>query len=129
MYVEPAPAPLLAPSDARRSVASRGGLAFSVVDAALAGEDVPARSLAAYQRAATVIGVADRRCHLGWETLAAIGKVATDHGRAATTGPRLNGRKGNAARPRHRRRPASTATPASTGPSARCCCCPRPGRW
>src|SRR4051812_5939207 len=40
------------------------------------GEDeVPARALEAYQRAAAVIGQADPSCHMAWPLLAAIGRV------------------------------------------------------
>ena len=62
------------------------------------------RTLEAYQRAATVIDLADDSCHLDWPLLAAIAKVESDHGRYAgatinsdgrvsslVLGPRLTG--------------------------------------
>lgn len=94
--VQVAPAPRPTPVVVSRSVASRGSLSYAAVAADGAGADVPARALAAYQRAATVIGMADKRCHLDWPTLAAIGKVASDHGRADRVGPRLDGRRDTA---------------------------------
>ena len=52
-------------------------------------EDIPMRALAAYQRAATVIDLADESCHLDWPLLAAIAKVESDHGQYA--GATING--------------------------------------
>lgn len=65
---------------------------------------IPAAALAAYQRAASVIDKADTSCHLGWQLLAAIGRIESNHGRTegntlsdqgiATPGifgPQLNG--------------------------------------
>jgi membrane-bound lytic murein transglycosylase B len=110
-YAEPAAGALLAPYDARRTVASRGDLAYtwSVQNAALTTTDIPSAALAAYQRAADVIDRADPSCRLDWETLAAIGKVASDHGRVGGSvlnanavvhpkvlGPKLTGRNGTA---------------------------------
>jgi hypothetical protein len=43
---------------------------------------IPSAALAAYQRAETVINAADSGCHLGWQLLAAIGRVESNHGRA-----------------------------------------------
>jgi hypothetical protein len=74
------------------------------------GEDqVPARALEAYQRAASVIDQADPSCHLAWPLLAAIGRVESDHGRSGGSelaldgtarppilGPPLDGRQGTA---------------------------------
>src|SRR3954452_8195605 len=42
---------------------------------------IPSAALAAYQRAETVINAADSGCHLGWQLLAAIGRVESNHGR------------------------------------------------
>ncbi len=42
---------------------------------------IPAAALAAYQRAAQVIGTADPSCKLEWPLVAAIGRVESDHGR------------------------------------------------
>ena len=74
------------------------------------GEDqVPARALEAYQRAASVIEQVDPSCHLSWPLLAAIGRVESDHGRTGGSqlaqdgaarppilGPPLDGRPGTA---------------------------------
>ncbi|MGA8847057.1 MAG: lytic transglycosylase domain-containing protein, partial [Nocardioides sp.] len=56
-----------------------------------AGE-IPVVALAAYQRAESVIGSADARCHLPWQLVAAIGRVESDHGRAAGSQPGSDGR-------------------------------------
>jgi hypothetical protein len=42
---------------------------------------IPAAALSAYQRAETVINTADPACNLGWQLIAAIGRVESDHGR------------------------------------------------
>jgi membrane-bound lytic murein transglycosylase B len=50
----------------------------------VAGESthgIPDAALSAYQRAAQVIGTADKGCHLDWTLIAAIGRVESDHGR------------------------------------------------
>ena len=88
------------PAKARRTGAIR-----PVADPA----PIPAAALAAYQRAAVVIGAADESCHLAWPLVAAIGKVESDHGRTgasslgvdgvarpAIVGIRLDGRQGTA---------------------------------
>ncbi|WP_435769018.1 lytic transglycosylase domain-containing protein [Nocardioides sp. SYSU DS0651] len=88
-----------APAPSRRSPA--------VVPAS--GVHIPAAALAAYQRAAVVIGAADAYCHLKWPLVAAIGRVESNHGRAggsvldddgvakpAIVGVRLDGTKGTA---------------------------------
>jgi membrane-bound lytic murein transglycosylase B len=76
-----------------------------VLDARFAAvEAIPARALAAYQRAETVLAAADPSCHVTWQLIAAIGKVESNHGRyggalmttdgvvhPAITGPRLTG--------------------------------------
>ena len=41
---------------------------------------VPDEALAAYQRAAAVLGGADKQCHLEWTLLAAVGHVVSGHG-------------------------------------------------
>lgn len=43
--------------------------------------DIPADALAAYQRAATIVRAAQPTCELDWTLLAAIGLIASDHGR------------------------------------------------
>lgn len=75
----------------------------------VAAAPIPATALAAYQRAAVVIGGADEGCRLEWPVVAAIGKVESDHGRVrgssldehgvarpAIVGLRLDGRRGTA---------------------------------
>ena len=63
---EPAPAAILAPIAARGAIASRGDIAYELVDSTLTLQDIPPQALAAYQRAAAVIDLADDRCHLDW---------------------------------------------------------------
>lgn len=43
--------------------------------------DVPSPALAAYQRAAAVLNIADEKCDLEWQLIAAIGRVESNHGR------------------------------------------------
>lgn len=70
---------------------------------------IPPVALAAYQRAAVVIGAADKDCGLAWPLVAAIGRVESDHGRTgggalgddgvakpAIVGLRLDGKRGTA---------------------------------
>jgi hypothetical protein len=103
----PQPGALLAPIAARGTIASSGEVAYALVGGALTLADIPTAALAAYQRAAAVINLADTRCHLDWELVAALGKVLTDHGREggselddegvsrpAVLGQRLSGRHG-----------------------------------
>ncbi len=56
------------------------GSAKAVVSQASAN-GIPAAALSAYQRAAQVIGAADKSCRLDWTLIAAIGRVESDHGR------------------------------------------------
>lgn len=56
------------------------GRAAEIVDAA-SSSGIPSAALAAYQRAEAVINSADRSCNLGWQLIAAIGRVESDHGR------------------------------------------------
>ncbi len=53
---------------------------------ALTSTGIPAPALAAYRRAAQLVGVADPGCRLDWPLVAAIGKVESDHGRWAGNG-------------------------------------------
>ncbi len=63
-------------------------LPIGIPDIALVAADgpqlseVPDAALAAYQRAAGVLGGADKQCHLGWTLVAAVGQVVTGHGTA-----------------------------------------------
>ncbi len=101
------PGPIIAPFETRRATASFGAAAYVGGGTTLTFADIPSQALSAYQRAATVIDLADDRCHLDWELVAALGKVASDHGRLrgsaldergvarpAVLGPRLTGRHG-----------------------------------
>jgi membrane-bound lytic murein transglycosylase B len=101
------PAAIVAPLAARQVVASRGDVAYRLAGDALTLDDIPPRALAAYERAAMVIDLADRSCRLDWQLLAALGKVLTDHGRVGGSqldehgvprpwvlGQRLTGRHG-----------------------------------
>jgi len=76
------------PATARLAVASSGRSVGSSAwrtafyrPGAGAVADIPVRALEAYQRAATVIDLADPDCGLDWTLLAAVGKVESDHGR------------------------------------------------
>jgi membrane-bound lytic murein transglycosylase B len=42
---------------------------------------IPSAALNAYQRAAVVMGGADKACNIPWQLIAAIGRVESDHGR------------------------------------------------
>ena len=70
---------------------------------------IPADALAAYQAAARRLAAEEPQCHLGWQLLAAIGRIESNHGRDVTgqiiqagfihhaiLGPVLNGTDGNA---------------------------------
>lgn len=72
-------------SDTRVEPARQG----RVRPAAAVVERVPTAALAAYRRAATVINWSDAACGLGWDLLAGIGEVESDHGRSV---PRVAGR-------------------------------------
>lgn len=50
---------------------------------------IPDQALAAYQRAAAVLEKADKKCHLEWTLVAAVGQVVSGHGSIA--GSELNG--------------------------------------
>lgn len=56
------------------------GRAAQIIDAA-SSSGIPSAALAAYQRAEAVINSADESCNLGWQLIAAIGRVESDHGR------------------------------------------------
>jgi hypothetical protein len=47
----------------------------------LDSQGIPGPALAAYHKAAGVIGNADPACHIDWALIAAIGRVESDHGR------------------------------------------------
>jgi membrane-bound lytic murein transglycosylase B len=63
----------------------------------LASSGIPARARNAYTTAAAQITTAAPTCHLSWALLAAIGRVESNHGRAA--GSTLNTRSGRATPP------------------------------
>jgi membrane-bound lytic murein transglycosylase B len=42
---------------------------------------IPVRALEGYRKAATLVGSADRACHIDWALLAAIGRVESNHAR------------------------------------------------
>lgn len=94
------------PASVARLGRATGAHARTVVPSA-GGSQIPPVALAAYQRAAAVIGAADEGCHLQWPLVAAIGRIESDHGRVggaalgsdgvarpAIVGPRLDGNKG-----------------------------------
>ncbi len=51
------------------------------VTSSVSTNDIPVVAASAYRRAATVIDSVDTSCHLGWNLIAAIGRVESDHGR------------------------------------------------
>jgi hypothetical protein len=53
--------------------------------------DLPVAALNAYERGAQVIDAVRPGCHLRWGTLAAIGQIESDHGRAGAGGSRIDG--------------------------------------
>jgi hypothetical protein len=53
--------------------------------------NIPGIAMAAYQRAAVVIGAADPSCGLDWALLAAIGQVESDHGQFGDSHLDVNG--------------------------------------
>ena len=53
---------------------------------ALASNGIPARALAGYRLAASLVSSADPSCHVDWPLLAAIGRVESNHGRFAGNG-------------------------------------------
>src|SRR5215207_8570174 len=88
-------------------------LPVGIPDIALVSADapqldrIPSAALAAYQRAAGVLDGADKKCHLEWTLVAAVGQVVTGHGttdgrrfdrhgvlRPTLTGKALRGRDG-----------------------------------
>lgn len=69
-----------APASASGIVSGAVERPISVVTVAQPGALIPPAELAAYQRAATIIGGADEGCGLEWPLLAAIGKVESGHG-------------------------------------------------
>ncbi|MER7073480.1 hypothetical protein [Terrabacter sp. NPDC000476] len=89
----PAPAPMqlppvfqtFTPDDARVAVASRAvaPVTASAADAPvrLDANGIPALALAAYRRAAGVLGGADPGCGVDWALLGAIGRVESNHAR------------------------------------------------
>ncbi len=99
-----APASVPVPGSIAPSVPD--GTADSVV-ASASTSGIPTAALSAYQRAAQIIDAADPTCHVGWELIAAIGRVESDHGqyggntlgsdgisRPGIFGPELNGKNG-----------------------------------
>jgi membrane-bound lytic murein transglycosylase B len=73
-----APASLSRPGEIAPGVPASA--ARSVI-ASASTNGIPAAALAAYQRAAEVINSADPSCRIGWQLIAAIGRVESDHGR------------------------------------------------
>ena len=60
-------------------VDQKAGAAGTV--ATLSTNGIPASALAAYRRAETLLGKADKSCNLSWTLVAAIGRVESNHGR------------------------------------------------
>jgi membrane-bound lytic murein transglycosylase B len=77
-------APIDSPAPPAGSAASSGALAIRPAadrPSTASARSIPEPALIAYQRAAQVIDATDTSCHLGWELLAALGAVESDHGR------------------------------------------------
>ncbi|MFL6106018.1 MAG: lytic transglycosylase domain-containing protein [Marmoricola sp.] len=102
-----APASVPVPGSIAPSVPD--GSADSVV-AGASTSGIPSAALSAYQRGAQIIDAADPTCNVGWELLAAIGRVESDHGQydgntlgsdgvstPGIYGPELNGENGTQA--------------------------------
>ena len=102
-----APASVPVPGSIAPSVPD--GTADSVV-AGASTSGIPSAALSAYQRGAQIIDAADPTCNVGWELLAAIGRVESDHGQYGGNtlgsdgvstpgiyGPELNGENGTQA--------------------------------
>ncbi len=90
-----------------RTVRGSDGSLGTLADYQQQADEIPVAAIAAYQRAAAVLASAAPRCNLDWSVLAAIGRIATDHGtsggsrlddkgisRPAVLGPALDGRQG-----------------------------------
>ncbi|KQX74672.1 MULTISPECIES: lytic transglycosylase domain-containing protein [Aeromicrobium] len=60
-------------------VDQKAGAAGTV--ATLSTNGIPSSALAAYRRAETLLGKADKACNLSWTLVAAIGRVESNHGR------------------------------------------------
>jgi hypothetical protein len=73
-------APASVPTPGVIAPAVPAGSADAVVSGA-SSNGIPAPALAAYQRGAQIIDAADKSCNIGWELIAAIGRVESDHGR------------------------------------------------
>ncbi|RNL81192.1 lytic transglycosylase domain-containing protein [Nocardioides marmorisolisilvae] len=102
-----APASVPVPGSIAPSVPD--GTADSVV-AGASTSGIPSAALSAYQRGAQIIDAADPTCNVGWELIAAIGRVESDHGQydgntlgsdgvstPGIYGPELNGENGTQA--------------------------------
>jgi membrane-bound lytic murein transglycosylase B len=95
-------------SPAREPSAATDGR-FVAVSARPSAGDIPAVSLAAYQRAESIVASADAACRLPWQLIAAVARIESDHGRfdgakvdargisrPSIIGPALDGRNGTA---------------------------------
>lgn len=75
----PAPAEAAGSSGARGSAVSRVDPRWAATTAAATG--IPVRALLAYAAAALVVAAEQPGCGIGWNTLAGIGAIESDHGR------------------------------------------------
>ncbi|MDQ4055603.1 MAG: hypothetical protein M3237_23320, partial [Actinomycetota bacterium] len=78
---QPLAAPVAAVAAPAANLPEHGQIGFAA-DYQAAVDRIPAASLAAYQRAELVMGVAVLRCRLDWTVLAGVAEVESDHGRA-----------------------------------------------
>lgn len=68
------------PAEAPDLVEPAAATLGSYADYAQAAADIPDAALVAYQRAASVMAQAAPECNLEWSLLAAVGRIASDHG-------------------------------------------------
>jgi cell wall-associated NlpC family hydrolase len=78
----PSSSPVPPPATDRAAVPGTGGQEFDTwVGEVARWLDIPARAMTGYAKATVRLGKEQQGCHVSWVTLAAIGKVTTDHGR------------------------------------------------
>ena len=83
--VDPAPTALPVPTGVASVVAPAVSISARIdpnwLDAVSSRSGIPRTALAAYAGAASVLAEKSPQCHLGWNTLAAIGHIESDDGR------------------------------------------------
>ncbi|NYJ01462.1 membrane-bound lytic murein transglycosylase B [Nocardioides thalensis] len=84
------------PAEAPDLVEPAAATLAAYADYAQAADDIPDAALVAYQRAASVMAQAAPECNLEWSLLAAIGRIASDHGGSTVAAAVLADGGGNA---------------------------------